>query len=105
MFIILLRYSRPLEEVDALLDGHRAFLDKHYASGRFLLSGRRVPRVGGVILARGDDEVELGRLLGEDPFHAAGVAAYEVIRFEPTRWQAAIADCITAELPEPDRRA
>lgn len=90
MFVILLRYTSSLDAIDALLESHRAFLDKQYASGRFLLSGRRVPRIGGVILSRGDDEVALRHLLSEDPFCQAGVADYEVIRFEPTRWQPAL---------------
>ena len=55
MFVLLLTYVRPLAEVDALMREHVAWLDEHYAAGRFLVSGRRIPRTGGVIVARGDD--------------------------------------------------
>ncbi|HEY9855380.1 MAG TPA: YciI family protein [Stenomitos sp.] len=91
MFIVLLRYVQPLEHVDALLGAHREFLARHYASGRFLLSGRKQPRTGGVILASSANQQELEALLAQDPFAEAGVAAYEVIPFQPTQYHPDIA--------------
>ena len=41
MFIITLTYLRPLEELDALMPKHVAWLKKHYKSGLFLASGRQ----------------------------------------------------------------
>ena len=32
------------------MKAHVAFLNKHYASGRFVVSGRKVPREGGIII-------------------------------------------------------
>jgi uncharacterized protein YciI len=55
VFVLLLSYVKPLEEVDALMREHVAWLRRHYDAGRFVASGRRIPRTGGVILARGDD--------------------------------------------------
>ena len=52
MFIVLLTYRKPLAEIDRLMDDHVAWLKGHYAAGLFIASGRRVPRTGGVILAR-----------------------------------------------------
>src|ERR1700704_5873301 len=54
VFVLLLTYVKPLPEVDRLMRRHVAWLDEHYAAGRFLVSGRRIPRTGGVIVARGD---------------------------------------------------
>src|SRR3954462_14894710 len=51
MFVLLLTYVRPLEDVDALMRDHMAWLEQQYAAGRFIVSGRRVPRTGGVIVA------------------------------------------------------
>ena len=62
MFVLLLTYVKPLAEVDALMREHVAWLDEHYASGRFVVSGRRIPRTGGVIVARGDDRAEMEAL-------------------------------------------
>lgn len=85
MFVLLLTYVRPLEEVDALMREHMAWLNEHYASGRFVVSGRRVPRTGGVILARGDDREEIERIAAADPFVAGGVATCEVVQFRASQ--------------------
>ncbi|MBK7074970.1 MAG: hypothetical protein IPH44_21985 [Myxococcales bacterium] len=54
MFIIELTYKVPLAEIDAMMKAHVAFLDRHYAAGTFLISGRKIPRDGGIIVALGD---------------------------------------------------
>ena len=84
LFLILLDYVRPLSEVDLHIDAHRAFLTRHYAAGHFLLSGRKTPRTGGVILARAASSDEVTQWIAEDPFRTAGVASYEIIAWETT---------------------
>ena len=81
MYIATLTYLKPLEEIDALIDDHVAWLKRHYASGLFLASGRQVPRVGGVILARSGDRTELDRALATDPFVRHGAARVDVVEF------------------------
>lgn len=49
MFIAILTYIKPLEEVDRFLQAHRDYLAEHYAAGDFIASGPQNPRVGGVI--------------------------------------------------------
>ena len=85
MFIVLLTYIRPLDEVDALVPDHNRFLDEQYASGLFVASGRRVPRTGGVILISGQDRERVQAVIERDPLHVAGVATYEVVEFVPSR--------------------
>ncbi len=85
MFIALLTYIRPLEEVDALIPEHLRFLDQQYALGLFVASGRKVPRTGGVILISGQDRQRVLEVLDRDPFKIAGVAEYELIEFDPSR--------------------
>jgi uncharacterized protein YciI len=84
VFVVLLTYVAPLEAVDQYLAEHREFLRRQYAAGVFLLSGRKEPREGGVILAAGDSREELEAILGTDPFRIHGLATYEVVRFTPT---------------------
>jgi uncharacterized protein YciI len=84
MFLVLLTYTQPLDKVDALVPEHRAFLERHYATGTFLLSGRKQPRDGGVILARADSLRQLQSIVAEDPFHVHGVASYQLLEFTPT---------------------
>ena len=85
MFVLLLTYVKPLEEVDALMREHIAWLHEHYDAGRFLVSGRRIPRTGGVILARGEDREEIEALAAADPFVSGGVATCDVIQFRASQ--------------------
>ena len=49
------------------------------------MSGRQIPRTGGVILARGDDREEIEALAASDPFVSGGVATCEVIQFRASQ--------------------
>lgn len=84
MFVITLTYTRPLEELDALMPKHVTWLKKHYKSGFFIASGRQVPRKGGVILARSGDRQALKALLKLDPFIKSGCARAEIVEFTPS---------------------
>ena len=84
MFVVLLTYTAPIDEVDQHLHAHREYLQRHYAAGVFLLSGRKEPREGGVILAKAGTREELEAILAQDPFHVHGVASYQIIQFTPT---------------------
>lgn len=84
MFVVLLTYTQPLPAIDALVPAHREFLQRMYQAGVFLLSGRKQPREGGVILANAASAGELESFLAQDPFHIHGVARYQVIEFLPT---------------------
>ncbi|MGF1706711.1 YciI family protein [Enterovibrio baiacu] len=84
MFVVSLTYTVALSEVDQYIDAHIAYLEKQYAEGHFLASGRKVPRTGGIILARANDPAHLDAILREDPFYQAGVADYDVMEFEPS---------------------
>ncbi|HZF71435.1 YciI family protein [Sulfuricurvum sp.] len=84
MFIISLTYIKPLEEVDVLLEEHIAYLKEQYALKNFLASGRKVPRIGGVILAHAISREEIETIISLDPFHRHGIAEYEITEFIPT---------------------
>ena len=83
LVVAISRYMKPLEEVDRLYPAHFEWLTKHYKSGRFLGSGARVPRIGGVILIRAKSSEEALALLAEDPFSIHGISQYEVYEFTP----------------------
>jgi uncharacterized protein YciI len=91
MFVILLHYLKPLSEVDRFVDEHRAFLERHYAAGHFLLSGRQEPRTGGVILADAPTREQIEAIVGEDPFHREQIARYEIVEFVPSLADARLA--------------
>ena len=84
VFIILLSYIKPLSEVDRFVGEHREFLERYYASGHFLLSGRKEPRNGGVILSKADTRAETESIVLNDPFNREHIAEYEIIEFLPS---------------------
>lgn len=83
LFVIDLTYTASLEMVDQLVPSHKAFVERGYASGLFLVSGAKVPRTGGVIIARGRTLADIEALITGDPFHMARVAKYRITEFEP----------------------
>jgi uncharacterized protein YciI len=94
MFVVELIYKVALEEIDAHMRPHVAFLKKHYAAGTFLISGRKVPRDGGIILALGSSREEIEAIMREDPFCKRGLAEFRVIEFRASQ----IADDIPARV-------
>jgi uncharacterized protein YciI len=85
MYIINITYTVPLTIVDTLLAYHIAYLDRQYALGNFLVSGRKVPRTGGIILSNVVDKKELMNIIEQDPFKKDKLAIYEVTEFIPCK--------------------
>jgi uncharacterized protein YciI len=84
MFIITLTYVRPLEEIDALMPKHVAWLRRQYKEGLFIASGRQKPRAGGVILATSDSRENLETTMKSDPFVEQGLATFSMCEFMPS---------------------
>ena len=85
MFVIELIYKADLKDIDAHMTAHVRFLRKYYASGHFLVSGRKIPRDGGIILAVGESRAEIEAIIQEDPFHRHGLAEFRVIEFRASQ--------------------
>ncbi|MFB7511780.1 MULTISPECIES: YciI family protein [unclassified Streptomyces] len=85
MFVLELTYTAPVEQADALLAPHVAWLDAQFAAGVFLASGRKNPRDGGVILATGVDRAEIEAIAAADPFSTAGICTYRITEFYATK--------------------
>lgn len=85
MFVIELVYKADLSEIDTHMKPHMAFLEKHYATGTFLMSGRKVPRDGGIILALAKDKQEIEGIMAQDPFCRLGLAEFRVIEFRASQ--------------------
>lgn len=85
MFVIELVYKADLTEIDAAMKPHVAFLNKYYKAGKFLISGRKIPRDGGIILALGDSREQIEQIMSEDPFCSRGLADFRVIEFRASQ--------------------
>ncbi|MBP6217809.1 MAG: hypothetical protein KA436_04405 [Oligoflexales bacterium] len=86
MFIVLLSYKRPIEELDAHLITHRTFLDEGYAQNILVASGPQDPRTGGVLISQLNDRKKLEDFLERDPFKVHGLADYQLIKFLPVKY-------------------
>ena len=64
MFIAILTYKKPLEEVD-----------------RFR---QATPRVGGVIMIKTECRAAVDPIIAQDPFNVNGIADYQIVEFTPT---------------------
>jgi uncharacterized protein YciI len=85
MFVIELTYKAPLAEIDASMAAHVRFLKKHYAAGHFLISGRKIPRDGGIILAMAPSREDVDAIIREDPFYTRGLADFRIIQFRASQ--------------------
>lgn len=94
MFILNITYKKPIEEVEKFLASHIAFLDKYYTLKKFMCSGRKIPRNGGIILCLAENLQEVNSIITEDPFYSEGIADYEVIEFMPTKFNEALEEVI-----------
>jgi uncharacterized protein YciI len=85
MFVIELVYKAPLAAIDAHMAPHVTFLKKYYAAGNFLVSGRKVPRDGGIILAVGKTRQQIEEIIKEDPFYTHDLAEFRIIEFRASQ--------------------
>lgn len=82
--LAIVRYRKPLDQIDAHLEAHRAYLRDLNARGLVLASGPLDPRNGGALLIRIPDDAPdsvLDAIRDNDPFVKAGVAQYELQRW------------------------
>lgn len=86
LFVMIVTYIKPMDEVNAHLEGHRAFLAKGYEDGVLMMSGGQNPRVGGVIVGKFDDKSAALEFVGLDPFYINDVASYDVVEFVPSKY-------------------
>lgn len=67
MVIVNITYTVELKKIEQKLEEHIGFLNKYYANNKFICSGRKNPRTGGIILCNADKE-EVSRIIKEDHF-------------------------------------
>src|SRR5215471_17727454 len=85
MFIVELIYKADLAAIDAQMRPHMAYLKKHYAAGTFVVSGRKIPRDGGIIIAVDKTRQEIEAIVKGDPFVKHGLAEFRIIEFRASQ--------------------
>lgn len=86
-FMILVNYTAPFSEIEHIVPEHRNHLQRAVEAGVILFSGPRIPRTGGIVIARAESETTIQDLIDKDPYKLAGVAEYQVVEFRPGRHQ------------------
>jgi uncharacterized protein YciI len=84
MFIVSITYKVELNQVDNFLDEHIMFLKQEYKNKNFILSGRKEPRTGGIIISPLKSQADLEKVLNKDPFKRENLANYNIIEFTPS---------------------
>src|SRR5919199_2579687 len=103
MFVIELTYHAPLADIDANMRAHVVYLNKYYDAGHFLISGRKIPRDGGIIIAVAGSQDQIEAIVREDPFVARGLADYRIIQFRASQHAADIQTRLEREAGRPKR--
>lgn len=83
MYVALLQYTAPTEEVVLFLPSHSEWINQHYRSGDFIAAGRRQPRGAGIIIiARNMLRSRLSAILATDPLATHHMVRSEVLEFQ-----------------------
>jgi uncharacterized protein YciI len=82
MFMLIVNYTKPEEEVSKHKETHSIWVKKYIDQGIFLLAGPNKNKLGGAILAKSLDEDMLNKILSEDSYVKAEVAEYQIIQFD-----------------------
>ena len=83
--IAIIRYRRPLEEIVAAQDDHRAYLRELRERGVLVAAGPLDPRSGGALLLRVPDNAvaeALDQVRDGDPYCKRGLAQYELLPWQ-----------------------
>jgi uncharacterized protein YciI len=85
MYVVHLRYTGALAEIDDALDDYRVYLERQFEAPVFMIAHPKVPRDGGSILAASMARERLEAITAEDPFSQQRLVHYDIIEFIPTR--------------------
>ena len=68
-----------------MLPAHISYLEENYNTKKFICSGRKNPRIGGIILCNCATKQEAEQIMEQDPFLREKIARYEIIEFVPSK--------------------
>lgn len=81
LYIVVLTYIRPVEEVHSHLDTHRDWLVEYAKRGSIIVAGPLEDRSGDALLASCKDRTELDSMLAKDSFHVHRLVECQVKAF------------------------
>jgi uncharacterized protein YciI len=85
MFVVLLKFAGHKGKAGQFMEPHRAWLQRGFDDGIFLLAGSLQPSLGGAIVAHGSSMPDLQARVNADPFVAEGIVSAEILEISPSR--------------------
>lgn len=85
MFMVLLTFSDNKAQAASFMAGHKAWIQRGFEEGVFLLAGSLQPNRGGGIVAHNTTLPDLQRRVEQDPFVVEGVVGAEILELTPSR--------------------
>jgi TetR/AcrR family transcriptional repressor of nem operon len=85
MFIVLLKFAANRARAGELMEGHKAWIERGFDDGVFLLTGSLRQGQGGAIVAHNTSLPDLQRRVDDDPFVAEGVVGAEILDIATSR--------------------
>jgi uncharacterized protein YciI len=84
MYVVVLRYTKPVEEANLVLPDHSEWVSQHYRTGDFVAEGY-CSDTGRIIIACAMPRGRLDAILATDPLTLQHLARPEVIEFQAFR--------------------
>lgn len=85
MFIVLLRFTGNKGRAAQFMDGHKAWIERGFEDGVFLLTGSLQTNLGGGIIAHNVSLPDLQSRVNDDPFVAQKIVSAEIFEITPSR--------------------
>ena len=85
MFVVLLKFSGNKGQAGQFMEGHKAWIERGFDDGVFLLAGGLQPGLGGGIVAHNTSLPDLQGRVNDDPFVAENVVSAEILEIAPSR--------------------
>jgi len=85
MFIVSLKFSVNKGHAGQYMDDHKAWIQRGFDDGVFLVAGSLQPNLGGGLIAHNTSLDELQNRVDDDPFVAEDVVSAEILELTPSR--------------------
>lgn len=85
MFIVLLKFAANKARASEFMEGHKAWIDRGFEDGVFLLAGSLRPGLGGAVVAHNTSLPDLQRRVDNDPFVMERIVDAEILDIAPSR--------------------
>lgn len=88
MFVVLLTFSDNKAKAGQFFEGHKAWIERGFDDGVFLLVGSLKPNSGGGVVAHNTSLSDLQERVDTDPFVAEKVVTAKILEIAPSRMDA-----------------